>query len=559
MSSAESIPDAAERSPPREEPFSLLSLIFTSAEPSSDDGGQESWLSTLLNEPDWRIALARWAYAAGWTNRPLDRRRAHALLQREIARIDGLLADQVNAILHHRSFQRLEASWRGIRYLVDRAAIESEQVQVRVFSVTWREIARDAERAAEFDQTVLFQKVYEAEFGVAGGQPFSVLIGDYEIHLRPSIEHPVDDLDVLASISQTAAAAFAPFICGAHPTLMGLEHFGQLERLTDFESRFQGPDYAKWRNLRTNEDMRFVGLTLPRVLMRLPHRSTYALTRRRLCPRCGARAPSGAEPLPCPGCKSVLDWSDARNVRVEQLGFRYTEDVSGKDRSKYLWANAAYAMGGVLIRAFGQCGWLADIRGASRDRDEGGIVTGLPVDTYGMDVAGVAPKMSTEVIITDQLEKSISDQGLIPLCHCYDTPFCAFYSNRAVHKPQVYDNEAATINARISAMLQYTLCVSRFAHYLKVLSREAIGSAVEPNELEDRLHDWLHQYVTPDELAPADVKARYPLREASVKIKPLAGRPGEHQCQIKLWPHYQLDDLLISVRMVTNLDGVVIR
>jgi type VI secretion system protein ImpD len=480
-----------------------------------------------------------------------------ARIQRLIAAIDARIGEQVDAILHHPAFQKLEASWRGLRYLVERAAeAGSENIVIRAFNVSWKELARDAERAAEFDQTALFQLVYEAEYGIAGGQPFSVLIGDYQIRPAPSEESPIDDLEVLASIAQTASAAFAPFIAGAHPSLLGLDEFTQLERLTDLEQRFQSPQYAKWRNLRNNEDMRFVGLTLPRVLIRLPYAGPQVTIRRRFCVRCGADAPDRAGP--CPGCSSPLNPADGFSTRNESMGFRYREEVAGQ-RSRYLWANAAFAFGAVLIRAFSQSGWLADIRGTSRDRDEGGIVSGLPIDSFGYDAPDVAPKMSTEVIIHDRLERSLSEVGLIPLCHCYDTPFCAFYSNRSVHRPQTYDTEAATLNARISSMLQYTLCVSRFAHYLKVLSREAIGSAIEPHVLEDRLRDWLHGYVTPDELARPEVKARYPLREASVTVRPKPGRPGEHDCVIKLWPHYQLDDLLLSVRMVTTLDGVRVR
>jgi predicted component of type VI protein secretion system len=475
-------------------------------------------------------------------------------LNRAIVLLDELLTEQVNAILHHPTFQRLESLWRGARYLVEHAAAEGDRlVKVRLLNVSWRELERDAERATEFDQTALFRKVYEEEFGMAGGEPFGVLIGDYEITHRPTAEHPIDDLSVLRMVSETAAAAFAPFICGLSPSFLGLESFSQLERQPDVAALMQNPEYAQWNSLRQAEDSRFLGLTTPRILMRLPYERTEAVAVRRHCAKCGAEQ-SRARLTTCESCGIALPPGQAGAVRTHRLGFRFHEDVAGPDRSKYLWGSAAFALGAVLIRTFAQSGWLADIRGFDRNVETGGLVTGLPVHSFGLDVPGVAPKMSTEVALDPMQERVLSDLGWIPLSHCHDTDLSVFFSNRSVHKPVVYGEEAATLNARISAMLQYTFCVSRFAHYLKVQAREHLGSTIATSQLESRLRDWINGYVTPDSLAPADVKAKYPLREAEVNVKDVPGRPGVHQIVMRLWPHYQLDDLLVSLRYVTRLD-----
>lgn len=521
---------------------------------AADEKSRDDFLARFLATDDWTAALAMWLRRCPPAG-PLTPATLRAWLNRSIALIDETLTEQVNEILHHPDFQQLESSWRGIRYLVERAATDpARTVRVRVLDAKWRELARDAERAPEPDQTALFQKVYEEEFGLAGGEPFSVLVGDYAIHPRPGPDHPIDDLDLLQSISQTASAAFAPFLCGAHPSLLGLEDFGQLERQIDLERIFQGADYAKWHALRRNDDSRFLGVLLPRVLLRRPYGPTEAIATWRSCVSCGTdlgSVPRGS----CPRCNTWFDRDDSATYNRRRLGFRFAEDVEGPDNRKYLWGNAAFAFAGVLIRAFIDCGWLADIRGFDRNIEQGGIVTGLPVHEFDTDSPGVAPKMSTDVVVDDFQEKSIADSGLIPLSHCHDTEFCVFYSNRSVHKPEVYSDERTTLNARISSMLQYTLCISRVAHYLKVQSRDLLGGALQTIEIERRLRDWVNEYVTADDLASPSVKARYPLREAEVQVREVPGRPGVHQLIMKLWPHYQLDDLLISVRMVSRLDG----
>ncbi|MGE0756110.1 MAG: type VI secretion system contractile sheath large subunit [Pirellulaceae bacterium] len=435
-------------------------------------------------------------------------------LNRDVAACDALINAQLNAILHHPQFQKLEASWRGLMYLAERAEAEGDVgIKIKVLSVSWRELERDFERASEFDQSQLFRKIYDQEFGTPGGEPFGALLGDYEIRPRPIDGYAHDDIGMLRYISQVAAAAFCPFLTGVHPAFFGIDSFETLEQRLDHAKTFEQLDYLKWRAFRDTEDARFVGLVLPHVLMRLPYQDD------------GTR----------------LD------------GFRFHEEVSGPDRSRYLWGNAAYAFGAVLIRAYAQAGWLADIRGVQRDVDGGGLVTALPVHSFGTNRRGVAIKSSTDVIITDRLEKELADLGFIGLCDCPDTDYSAFFSNQSTQKPKRYDRPAATTNARISSMLQYMLCVSRFAHYIKVLGREKIGSFTTPDAFEQFLQEWVVRYVTTDVEAPAETKARFPLREAKVQVFEQPGKPGAYQCVMHLAPHYELDEMIAAVRIATEL------
>jgi type VI secretion system ImpC/EvpB family protein len=471
----------------------------------------ESVLDEFLREPSPAKALGFWVARRAPNARP-TREQIARLLSRDIARLDALLSRQVNAILHHPDFQRLEASWRGLRYLTEQAP-EGENVKIRVLNVSWKELTRDLERALEFDQSQLFRKVYSEEFGTPGGQPFSVLLGDYEIRLRPSPEQPTDDVAALARISSVAAAAFAPFLVAAHPALLDLTSFTELDRPLNLARTFEQVDYVKWRALRQTEDARFVGLVLPRVLMRMPY---------------------GDEP-----------------ARVD--GFRFREDADGPDRARYLWGNAVYAFGSVVMRAFSESGWLADIRGVPRDGRGGGLVSGLPVQNFATDGHGVAAKPSVEAVLSDVQEKALSELGLIPLCHCPDTEVAAFYGNQSLQQPKTYDEPAAMSNARLSAMLQYMLCVARFAHYVKVIARDKVGAFAGPADWEDFLQRWLLRYTLPDEAADLETKARFPLQEAKVQVRAHPGKPGSYLCVVHLRPHFQLDQVATAVRLATEL------
>ena len=494
---------------------SLVEAVDTTRLDASDVQHARARLEAFHGETSaWR-ALLQWVgpeNARRDRDGRLDKNRFAALLGRDIARIDDLISRQVNALIHHPRFQKLEASWRGLHYLVHRVE-NSEAVKVRVLSVSWKELTRDLERAIEFDQSQLFRKVYSDEYGTPGGEPFGALLGDYEIQPRPSKEHPTDDLEALRMISGVAAAAFAPFIAGAHPSLLGLDDFGSLERSPNLSATFAQLEYLKWRSLRDHEDSRFVGLALPRVLMRLPYEDD------------GSR-------------------SD---------GFVFREEVAGPDRGKYLWGNAAYAFGAVLVRSFGESGWLADIRGVRRDVESGGLVTGLPVHSFNTDKPGIAVKSSTDVVVSDQQEQELSELGFLPLCDCTGTGYSAFYATHSVEKAKPYDDPAATRNSRLSSMLHYTLCVSLFAHYIKAAARDKVGAFTEASEVEDYLDRWLQGYVTSDGEAGSETKAELPLRAAEARVQEKPDKPGSYVCVARLWPHHELDDLSSTLRIKTEL------
>jgi len=442
----------------------------------------------------------------------VTRRRLLAELDRTIAGIDRLLSEQVNAILHHPRFQRLEATWRGLHYLVG-VAEPMERVKVRALSITWNEVCRDLERAVEFDQSGLFELIYNAEFGSPGGEPYGLLVADYAVQHVRSAEHPTDDVAAVRALAQVAAAAFAPILLNASPVLLGIDSFRDLHAGLDLEGTFLQPDYARWRGLREEQDTRFVALTLPRVLMRRPLRHD------------GTRA----------------------------AGFRFSETAAEVGHDGYLWGSASYAFAAVVMRAFAASGWFADIRGTIPDTLDGGLVVNLTVDDFATDRPGLATKMSTEVAIAERQEKDLSDHGLIPLMRSTLTDFSVFYGNQSLHRPPRYDRPAATANARLSAMLQYVLCVSRFAHFVKVLARERIGAFATPADCEAYLHRWLNGYCLDNDEAAAEVRARYPLREARVNVREHPGRPGSYACTVHLKPQFQLDQIVSEFRLVTEL------
>ncbi len=433
-------------------------------------------------------------------------------LGRDIAAIDALLNEQLNVILHHHDFQRLESSWRGLRYLVDQADPDA-LLHIRVLDLSWRELVRDLERAPEFDQSQLWRKVYDEEFGMPGGRPFGILLGDYEIYPRPGRDHPTDDIAALESIAQVAAGAFAPFVTGAHPELFGIERFAEMERGFDVSALFDRPEYLRWRSLRQRDDARFLGLTLPRVLMRQP-------------------------------------WEPA-SMRSDHFCFR--EDIGPPDGRNLLWGTAVWAFGTVVMRAFAESGWLADIRGVRPGEIGAGLVVDLPESDWSTDPEGAVLRPVTDLVVTDIQEREMTTLGFISLCRVKDTPLAAFYGTPSVHQPPRYDDKVAMANARIASLLQYVLCASRFAHYLKVIVRDHIGLLIEAREMEDRLQRWVTDYVTPDARASPAVKARYPLREAQVQVREQPGRPGHYYSVFHLWPHFQLDDLSASVRLRTEM------
>ncbi|MEK7407300.1 MAG: type VI secretion system contractile sheath large subunit [Acidobacteriota bacterium] len=429
-------------------------------------------------------------------------RDAEAMINARIAQIDHLISIQLNEVLHHASFQKLEASWRGLRYLLDQSET-SVMLKIRVLNCSKRELLRDLQRAPEFDQSAAFKKVYEEEFGVFGGEPFGALLGDYEFGKHP------EDIELLEKMSQVAAGAHAPFLSAANADLLGLDSFTNLGQPRDMAKIFDSTEYAKWKSFRQSEDSRYVSLCLPHILMRLPY---------------------GRDTKPV----------DA---------FNYEEGVDGTDHSKYLWGNAAYALGTKLTQAFAMYGWCAAIRGV----EGGGLVEGLPVHNFRTDEGDIALKCPAEIAITDRREKELADLGLVPLVHCKGTDYAAFFSVQSCNKPKVYDKDSATANARLSSQTPYILAVSRFAHYLKSMMRDKIGSFMSRSDCERFLNKWIMNYVTEDDNASAETKAQFPLRQASVEVSEVAGKPGVYRAVAYLRPHFQLDELTVSLRLVAEL------
>ncbi len=429
-------------------------------------------------------------------------RDVESMINARIAQIDHLLSIQLNEILHHPQFQKLEGTWRGVKYLLNQSET-SDKLKIKLFNANKKELLRDLQRAPEFDQSALFKKVYEEEYGMFGGAPFAALIGDYEFGRGP------EDIELLERVSQVAASAHAPFLSAATPELFNLDSFTQLDAPRDLAKIFDTTEYAKWKSFRQSEDARYVGLTLPHVLVRQPY---------------------GRD-----------------GVQID--GFSYEEGVDGTDHSKYLWGNAAYALGARLTNAFANHGWCAAIRGV----EGGGLVEGLPVHNFYTDEGDVALKCPTEVPITDRREKELADLGFIPLVHCKGTDYAAFFSVQSAQKAKLYDKDAANANARLSTQLPYIFAVSRFAHYLKSMMRDKIGSFMSRTDCEKWLNAWILNYVLPDDSASPHYKAQKPLREAAIQVAEIPGKPGAYRAVAFLRPHFQLDELSVSLRLVAEL------
>lgn len=425
-----------------------------------------------------------------------------AMINVRIAELDRLISAQLNEIMHHESFQKLEASWRGLNYLVQQTET-SDNLKIKVMNVTKKELLKDMEKAPEFDQSVIFKKVYEEEFGMFGGHSYGVIIGDYEFAFAPQ------DVALLEKISGVAAAAHAPFITAASSKMFNWESFTNLGGPRDLSKIFTAAEYVKYKAFRESEDSRYVGLTLPHILMRLPY---------------------GSETIP-----------------VEE--FNFEEDVDGTDHKKYLWGNAAYALGARMTDAFAKYGWCAAIRGV----EGGGLVQGLPSHTFKTDEGEVALKCPTEIAITDRREKEFADMGFIPLVHCKGTDYAAFFSTQSANKPKRYDSDLANANARLASQLQYIMAVCRFAHYLKSMMRDKIGSFLSCDQAERFLNNWISQYVVLDDSAGQETKAQHPLREARIEVSEISGKTGSYKAVAFLRPHYQLDELTVSLRLVAEL------
>lgn len=419
-----------------------------------------------------------------------------------IAQIDRYLSAQLNEIMHHEEFQKLEASWRGLHQMVF-SSETGTMMKIRVMNATKKELLKDMERAPEFDQSALFKKIYEEEYGTFGGSPFACMVGDFQFSNHP------EDISLLEKISNVAAAANAPFLSAASPQMFGWNSFTEMTEVRDLAKIFERTEYAKWRSFRESDDARYVGLCVPSTLMRLPY---------------------GRETSPTET-------------------FQFEEDVDGRDHKKYLWGNAAYSLGSCLTTAFSKYQWCAAIRGV----EGGGLVEGLPTHTFRTDEGDVALKCPTEIAITDRREKELSDLGFIPLVHCKNTDYAAFFGTQSANKAKKYDSDFANANARLSSQLQYTFAICRFAHYLKAMMRDKIGSFMSRKNCEDFLNQWISKYILLDDDAGQEIKAQYPLREARIEVLDVPGKPGVYKAVAFLKPHFQLDELGVSLRLVAEL------
>ena len=474
-----------------QETSDFASLLNREFKPKSDQARSavEQAVQTLAQQ-----ALSNTALVSGDSLRSIEAM---------IAALDAKLTEQVNVIMHHEDFQKLESAWRGLHHLVNNTETD-EFLKIRVMNISKKDLGRTLKkfRGTAWDQSPIFKQVYEQEYGQFGGEPYGVLVGDYEF------DHGPQDVQLLGDIAQIAAAAHTPFISAAAPTVMGMDSWNELANPRDLTKIFGTPEYAAWRSLRESEDSRYIGLAMPRFLSRLPY---------------------GAKTDP-----------------VDE--FHFEEDVEGADSSKFCWANAAYAMATNITRSFKLYGWCSRIRGI----ESGGAVEGLPAYSFPTDDGGVAMKCPTEIAISDRREAELAKNGFMPLIHKKNSDFAAFIGAQSLQKPQEYDDPAATANANLSARLPYLFASCRFAHYLKCMVRDKIGSTMSRGQLESWLTNWIAQYVGPDN-APESYKATHPLSEAKVVLEANEENPGYYSAKFFLKPHYQLEGLTVSLRLVSRV------
>jgi len=422
-----------------------------------------------------------------------------------IAEIDLKLTQQINHIIHHPDFQKLESAWRGLHYLVSHTETD-EMLKIRFMPLSKADLGKTIKKfkGTLWDQSPLFKKVYEQEYGQLGGEPYGCLVGDYHF------SHSPQDVEILAGMAQIAAAAHAPFIAGGDPAVMQMDSWQELTNPRDLTKIFGTPEYAAWRSLRESEDSRFLGLAMPRFLARLPY---------------------GAKTEP-----------------VEEFAFE--EDMQGADSKKYTWANSSYAMAVNINQAFKAFGWCTRIRGV----ESGGAVEDLPVHTFPSDDGGVDMKCPTEIAISDRREAELAKNGFMPLIHRKNSNFAAFIGAQSLQQPAKYDDPDASANAELSARLPYLFASCRFAHYLKCIVRDKIGSFKDRAAMEKWLNNWILQYVDGDPANSTEtIKAKKPLAGASVTVQEVEGNPGYYSSVFSLKPHYQLEGLAVSLRLVSKL------
>jgi type VI secretion system protein ImpC len=422
-----------------------------------------------------------------------------------IAEIDKKLSEQVNQIIHHADFQQLEGAWRGLHYLVNNTETD-EMLKIKVMNISKKELHKTLKKfkGTAWDQSPVFKKLYEEEYGQFGGEPFGCLVGDFYF------DHSPPDVELLGEMAKVAASMHAPFLSAASPSVMLMDSWQELSNPRDLTKIFQTPEHAAWRSMRESDDSRYIGLTLPRFLARLPY---------------------GAKTNP-----------------VEEFDFE--EETEGADSSKYTWANSAYAMATNITRSFKLYGWCSRIRGV----ESGGAIEGLPTHTFPTDDGGVDMKCPTEIAITDRREAELAKSGFMPLIHKKNTDFAGFIGAQSLQKPAEYDDPDATANANLAARLPYLFATCRFAHYLKCIVRDKLGSFKERDDMQTWLQNWILQYVDGDPAhSSEDTKARKPLAAAEVVVDDVEGNPGYYTSKFYLRPHYQLEGLTVSLRLVSKL------
>ena len=421
-----------------------------------------------------------------------------------ISEIDRKMSDQINLIMHHDDFKNIEGSWRGLYHLVSNTETD-ETLKIKVMNISKDEVGKTIKKfkGTNWDQSPLFKRLYEEEYGTAGGEPYGCLVGDYFFNHSPK------DVAILQGMAQIAAASHAPFIAGSDPSLMNMDSWQELSNPRDLTKIFQSAEYAPWRSLRKLEDSKYLGLAMPRYLARQPY--------------------------------------STKDNPVDE--FNFEEDTGAADHSKFVWSNSAYAMATNINQAFKEYGWCSSIRGA----ESGGMVENLPCHTFNTDDGGVAMKCPTEIAITDRREGELAKNGMMPLVHWKNTDYAVFVGAQSLHQPETYDDPDATANAKLGARLPYLFATCRFAHYLKCIVRDKIGSFAERSDMESFLNKWIMQYVTSDSTAGKETKARYPLAGAEVKVEEVEGNPGYYSAKFYLRPHYQLEGLTVSLRLVSKL------
>ena len=424
-------------------------------------------------------------------------------IQAIIAEIDKKLSEQINLIMHHEDFKALEGTWRGLAHLVNNTETD-EKLKIRIFNISKKDVGKTIKKfkGTAWDQSPLFKKMYEDEFGTPGGEPYGCLVGDYHF------DHTPPDVEILSGMAQIASAAHAPFLAGAAPSTLNMDSWQQLGDPRDLTKIFQTPEYAPWRSLRDSDDAKYLGLAMPRFLSRIPY---------------------GSKTSP-----------------VEEFDFE--EDTEGADHSKYVWSNSAFAMAANVTRAFKLYGWCARIRGA----ESGGMIEGLPCHTFPTDDGGVDMKCPTEIAITDRREAELAKNGFMPLSHWKNTDFAVFVGAQSLQKPTTYDDADATANANLAARLPYLFATCRFAHYLKCMVRDKIGGFKEREDMEMWLNTWISKFCC-DSKSSEEMKAKFPLAAAEVKVEEVPGNPGYYTSKFFLRPHYQLEGLTVSLRLVSKL------